>query len=203
MRTDKLYSLPENLPVPEDDGACDHLRRSMLPPIPLRATSWVMVDLSKEGRPWLVVYCYPRTGRPDQEPPGGAAAWNAIPGARGCTPQSCAYRDHYGELTALGAALYGLSTQDTEYQSEAAQRLHLPFPLLSDERLDFTRALRLPTFTSAGLELIKRLTLIARAGRIEEVLYPVFPSDADAERVIEWLTSHSSGAPKRAAEFGS
>ena len=196
MRTDNLYALPENLPVPEDDGACDHLRRSMLPSIGLRATSGLMVDLSKEGRPWLVVYCYPRTGRPDREPPGGMAAWNAIPGARGCTPQSCAYRDHYTQLTALGAAVYGLSTQDTEYQSEAVQRLHLPFPLLSDARLDFARALELPTFTHAGLDLIKRLTVIARSGRIEEVLYPVFPSDADAVEVIEWLTSHSSGRAK-------
>jgi len=120
------------------------------------------------------------------------AAWNAIPGARGCTPQSCAYRDHHAELTALGASVYGLSTQDTKYQLEAVQRLHLPFSLLSDARLDFARTLRLPTFPFAGLELIKRLTLIARASRIEEVLYPVFPSDADAERVIEWLTAHSS-----------
>jgi peroxiredoxin len=193
MRTDNLYSLPENLPVPKDDGACDHLRGSMVASIGLRATSGRTVDLSKEGRPWLVVYCYPRTGRPDQDPPGGAASWNAIPGARGCTPQSCAYRDHYGELTALGATVYGLSTQDTGYQLEAVQRLHLPFPLLSDERLDFTKALRLPTFTVAGMELLRRLTLIARAGQIEEVLYPVFPSGADAGRVIEWLTSHSSG----------
>jgi peroxiredoxin len=153
-----------------------------------------MVDLSTDGRPWLVVYCYPRTGRPDQDPPGGAAAWNAIAGARGCTPQSCAYRDHYTELARLGAAVYGLSTQDTEYQSEAVQRLHLPFPLLSDARLEFARALRLRTFTFSGLELIKRLTLIARAGRIEVVFYPVFPSDADAQRVVEWLTSHSSRA---------
>jgi len=152
-----------------------------------------MVDVSREGRPWLVVYCYPRTGRADQEPLGGAAAWNAIPGARGCTPQSCAYRDHYSELTALDAAVYGLSTQDTEYQSEAVQRLHLPFPLLSDARLEFARALRLPTFTFAGSELIKRLTLIARAGRIEEVFYPVFPSDADAQHVIDWLTARASG----------
>jgi len=188
-----LYSLPENLPVPEDDGACDHLRRSMLPSIRLRSTSGTTVDLSKEGHPWLVVYCYPRTGRPDQEPLGGMAAWNAIPGARGCTPQSCAYRDHYGELAALGAAVYGLSTQDTAYQLEAVQRLGLPFPLLSDAALDFTRALRLPTFAFAGLQLIKRLTLIARAGQIEEVLYPVFPSDADAARVVEWLRAHSSG----------
>ena len=193
MRTDNLYAIPENLPVPADDGACDHLRGSLLPSLGLRATSGLPVDLSGEGRPWLVVYCYPRTGRPDREPAGGIAAWNAIPGARGCTPQSCAYRDHYAELGALGAAVYGVSTQDTEYQAEAAQRLHLPFPLLSDARLEFARALRLPTFTFGGLELIKRLTLIARAGRIEEVFYPVFPSDADAGRVIEWLTTHSSG----------
>jgi peroxiredoxin len=132
-------------------------------------------------------------GRPDQEPLGGAENWNAIPGARGCTPQSCAYRDHYSELRALGAAVYGLSTQDTEYQNEAVGRLHLPFPLLSDAPLAFAKALRLPTFAFAGLELIKRLTLIARAGRIEEVFYPVFPSDADAERVVAWLSSHRSG----------
>jgi peroxiredoxin len=192
MRSDNLYALPENLPVPQDDGACDHLRGARLPSLGLRATSGAMVDLSKEGRPWLVVYCYPRTGRPDQAQLGGAGEWNAIPGARGCTPQSCAYRDHYAELSALGAAVYGLSTQDTEYQSEAVQRLHLPFALLSDERLELARALRLPTFTFAGLELIKRLTLIARAGRIEHVLYPVFPSDADAGHVIEWLRTHQT-----------
>src|SRR5262245_32988694 len=165
MRTDNLYSLPKNLPVPEDDGACDHLRRSMLPSICLRSTSGLMVDLSKEGRPWLVVYCYPRTRHPDQEPPGRITAWNAIPKTRGCTPQSCAYRDHYAKLTAVGAAVYGLSTQDTEYQSEAVQRLHLPFPLLSDARLDFARALRLPTFTFVGFELINRLKVFCAAGR--------------------------------------
>jgi peroxiredoxin len=193
MRTDNLYALPEGLPVPSDDGACHHLRGLMLPSIGLRATSGARVDLSKEGQPWLVVYCYPRTGRPDQEPLGGAAAWNAIPGARGCTPQSCAYRDHHAELAALDATVYGLSTQDTEYQSEAVERLDLPFPLLSDVQLEFARTLRLPTFTFAGLALIKRLTLVARTGRIEEVLYPVFPSDADAQRVVEWLTSHRAG----------
>mgnify|MGYP001964728504 FL=1 len=118
-------------------------------------------------------------------------AWNAIPGARGCSPQSCAYRDHYAELQALGANVYGLSTQDTEYQSEAVERLHLPFPLLSDAQLVLTKALQLPTFTFAGLELIKRLTLIIRAGRIEEVFYPVFPSDGDAEHVIAWLQARN------------
>jgi len=193
MRTDNLYTVPEDLPVPQDDGACDHLRGSMLPAIGLKATSGKTIDLSKEGKPWVVVYCYPRTGQPDQEPLGGAAVWNAIPGARGCTPQSCAYRDHYAELASLGASVYGLSAQDTAYQSEAVDRLHLPFPLLSDAQFHFARALRLPTFTVKDIELIKRLTLIARDGRIEEVFYPVFPSDADAEQVIAWLTSHSSG----------
>ncbi|MEW5975066.1 MAG: peroxiredoxin [Acidobacteriota bacterium] len=185
---DDLYSLPTDLPVPQDDGACDHLRGAILPPLALPATSGTTVDLSKEEASWVVVYGYPRTGRPGQEPPGGIAAWNAIPGARGCTPQSCAYRDRFSELLALGAKVYGLSTQDTEYQTEAAHRLHLPFPLLSDAQLTFARALRLPTFVVAGVELIKRLTIIIRAGRIEEVFYPVFPSDADAERVITWLT---------------
>ena len=189
MRADDLHSIPESLPVPQDDGACDHLRGALLPPVRLRATSGAMVELAREGRPWLVVYCYPRTGRPDAEPAGGLAAWNAIPGARGCTPQSCAYRDHYAELAALGATVFGLSTQDTAYQSEAVERLHLPYPLLSDERLELARALRLPTFTFAGAELVKRLPMIARAGRIEEVFYPVFPSDADAGRVIEWLAA--------------
>ena len=161
MRTDNLYAIPEDLPVPQDDGACSHLRSSMLPAIGLRATSGQTIVLSKEGRPWLVVYCYPRTGRPDEEPLGGATAWNAIPGARGCTPQSCAYRDHNAELTSLGASVYGLSAQVTVYQSEAIARLHLPFPLLSDSQLHFARALRLPTFTAGGVQLIKRLTLIA------------------------------------------
>lgn len=193
MRTDNLYVLPDNLPVPLDDGACDHLRGMLLPSIDLPATSGITTDLSKEVGSWVIVYCYPRTGRPDQASLGGEEAWNAIPGARGCTPQSCAYRDHHAELTTLNATIYGLSTQDTESQQEAATRLHLPFPLLSDAQFNFARALRLPTFTFEGLDLIKRLTLIIRAGRIEEVFYPVFPSNADAERVVEWLTNYSSG----------
>ena len=192
MRTDNLHALPSDLPIPVDDGACDHLRGAMLPALRLPATSGAMVDLSREGTPWVVVYCYPRTGRPDRDPPGGLSEWNAIPGARGCTPQSCAYRDHHAELAALGATVFGLSTQDTAYQSEAVQRLHLPFPLLSDARLDLVRSLRLPTFTFDGATLTRRLTLIARAGRIEDVFYPVFPSDADAGHVIEWLAARAA-----------
>lgn len=187
--TDNLLVTPANLPVPQDDGACDHLRGMQLPAIGLQATSGVTVDLAQEGVPWVVVYCYPRTGRPGHELPGGADAWNAIPGARGCSPQSCAYRDHYSELQALGATVYGLSTQDSAYQKEAVERLELPFPLLSDAQLAFAHALRLPTFHFAGLDLIKRLTLIIRDGRIEEVFYPVFPSDSDAGHVVTWLTA--------------
>ncbi len=190
MPADNLLSLPTDLPAPQDDGACDHLRDMMLPAISLQATSGARVDLTQQGAPWVVVYCYPRTGCPGQELPGGAEAWNAIPGARGCSPQSCAYRDHYAELQALGANVYGLSTQDSDYQKEAAERLELPFPLLSDAQLSFAQALRLPTFRFAGLDLIKRLTLIIRAGRIEEVFYPVFPSDSDATHVLAWLSAH-------------
>ncbi len=183
-RTDNVYELPANLPVPVDEGGCDHLPGMRLPSVSLMSTAGQMVDLSHlQGR--VVVYCYPRTGRPDQELPMG---WNEIPGARGCTPQSCAFRDHYGQLVTLGARVFGLSTQTTEYQQEAVERLHLPFALLSDETLAFARALRLPTFEVESMVLIKRLTLILLDGRIEQVFYPVFPPDKDAEQVIAWLS---------------
>jgi len=182
-RTDNLYELPTDLPVPVDDGACDHLRGMSLPSVPLMSTEGQIVDCSRL-RGWTFVYCYPRTGRPDQEIPKG---WNDIPGARGCTPQSCAFRDHYRELEALRARVFGLSTQTTDYQQEAVARLRLPFPLLSDERLAFARALRLPTFEVESMVLIKRLTLAILDGRIRQVFYPVFPPDKDAERVLAWL----------------
>ncbi len=183
-RSDSVYELPKDLPVPIDDGACDHLPGLRLPSVPLLSTAGRLVDLSSlPGR--TVVYCYPRTGRPDQEPPQG---WNEIPGARGCTPQSCAFRDHHRELQALGVEVFGLSTQETDYQREAAERLHLPFELLSDARLAFARALRLPTFEVESVTLIKRLTLIIRDGYIEKVFYPVFPPDAHPEEVIGWLS---------------
>ena len=186
-RSDNVMELPKDLPVPQDDGACDHLTGMMLPSIALRSTCGHAVDLAK-FKGTTVVYIYPRTGRPDQELPTG---WNAIPGARGCTPQSCAFRDHYQELKDLGVAeLYGLSTQDTAYQQEAAERLHLPFEILSDEKLEFANALKLPTFEVDGMKLIKRITLIARDGKIVKVFYPVFPSDGNAGEVIEWLAAH-------------
>jgi peroxiredoxin len=183
-RSDDLHALPPDLPVPQDDGACAHLPGMRLPHLALPSTSGGAVDLSSL-RGLTVIYCYPRTGRPDEEPPTG---WDAIPGARGCTPQSCAFREHHRELRALGVdALFGLSTQDTAYQREAHERLHLPFELLSDSRLAFSRALSLPTFEVDGMQLIKRLTLVICDGTIERVFYPVFPPDRNAAEVTEWL----------------
>jgi peroxiredoxin len=182
-RQDNIYQLPKDLPIPLDDGACHHLPGMQLPSAPLMSTAGRTVDLAEiAGR--TVVYCYPRTGRPDQDLPLG---WNEIPGARGCTPQSCAFRDHYQELQALGAEVFGLSTQDTHYQKEAAQRLHLPFLLLSDDRLLFTQALNLPTFQVESVTLIRRLTLVLRDRFVEHVFYPVFPPDKNADEVIDWL----------------
>ncbi len=187
-----LNELPDDLPIPEDDGACDHLTGMALPSIILPSTAGRDVDLrSLPDR--TVIYCYPRTGRPDRDLPTG---WDQIPGARGCTPQSCSFRDHYQELQALGAEVFGLSTQDCDYQREAVERLHLPFELVSDERLALADALRLPTFEVDGQTLIKRLTLIALDGRIETVFYPVFPPDQDATRVLGWLSAYPvSGQP--------
>lgn len=185
-RSDDVYALPADLPIPKDDGACDHLTGMDLSAIGLPSTGGNTVDLSKlEGR--VVVYIYPRTGRPDRELPTG---WNAIPGARGCTPQSCAFRDHHADLESLGARVFGLSTQTTDYQQELVERLHLPFDVLSDAELNFTRALDLPIFTVDGMTLIKRITLILRDGRIEKVFYPVFPPDESADKVIDWLRSN-------------
>ena len=183
-----LLELPRDLPVPVDDGACDHLPGMRLPALALPATDGSRVDLSALSG-WSVVYVYPRTGRPDQPLPAG---WDEIPGARGCTPQSCAYRDLAAELGALGARVFGLSSQDTVYQREAAQRLHLPFPLLSDEHLELATTLSLPTFEVDGMRLIKRLTLIINDGAIETVFYPVFPPDADAANVAKWLREHAN-----------
>jgi peroxiredoxin len=177
------YELPNDLPVPEDDGAADHLPGMRLPPISLASTSGAVVDLTAlPGR--TVVYCYPMTGKPDRSLPAG---WDEIPGARGCTPQSCSFRDHHAELRSLGASVFGSSTQDTEYQREAATRLHLPFALLSDSDLAFAGALGLPTFEVDGMVLLKRLTLVIDEGWIEKVFYPVFPPDRSAEEVVEWL----------------
>lgn len=178
-----LNQIPPNLPVPINDGLADHLIGMKLPSLGLVATSGTKIDLSQvQGR--FVVYCYPRTGTPNTSLPEG---WDQIPGARGCTPQSCAYRDHYKELKALGAEVFGLSVQTTEYQTEMVNRLHLPFPVLSDGHFEFQRALNLPTFEVAGMTLLKRLTLIVQDGVVEAVHYPVFPSDNDPAWVIDKL----------------
>ncbi|MCU0540619.1 MAG: peroxiredoxin [Oscillatoriaceae cyanobacterium Prado104] len=186
LRNDNLYELPQNLPVPVDDGATNHLLGLQIPSIPLMSTAGIIVDLASiSGR--TVLYCYPLTGRPDADLPKG---WNEIVGARGCTPQACAFRDYYQELQELDAGCFGLSVQSTEYQQEALRRLHLPFELLSDSKLMFAKALRLPTFEVESMILIKRLTLIVGNGCIEKVFYPVFPPDRNAEQVIEWLAQN-------------
>jgi len=185
---DNLQQLPADLPEPVDDGAADHLPGMSLPPVSLASTEGGRVDLSAlPGK--TVVYCYPMTGRPDRELPEG---WDEIPGARGCTPQSCSFRDHHEELGELGARVFGLSTQSTEYQREAAERLRLPFALLSDEGLDFARAAGLPTFEVEGELLTKRLTMILDDGRISKVFYPVFPPNESAQRVVEWLSARTT-----------
>jgi peroxiredoxin len=176
--------LPDDLPVPGDDGAARHLTGLALPDVALAATDGSAVNLARLSAR-TVVYIYPRTGRPGQAMPTG---WNAIPGARGCTPQSCSFRDHFNELRALGVKqLYGLSTQDSTYQREAVERLHLPFAILSDADLKLQRALRLPTFTVDGMVLLKRMALVIDDGVITKVFYPVFPPDRNAADVIAWL----------------
>jgi peroxiredoxin len=176
--------LPTELPVPHDDGAARHLTGLKLPSVPLAATDGATVDLAAlKGR--TVVYIYPRTGVPGQPMPDG---WDAIPGARGCTPQSCSFRDHFAELKGLGVAqLFGLSTQDSGYQREAAERLHLPFRILSDAALVLTKAISLPTFPVADMTLLKRMALVIDDGTISKVFYPVFPPDKSAEEVTTWL----------------
>jgi len=180
-----FMDLPANLPIPVDDGACDHLPGMPVPAIHLRATSGALVDLAaRPGR--TVVYAYPRTGAPGEQ---AKPDWDMLPGARGCTPESCGFRDHHAGLRELAAEVFGLSTQSTPFQQEVVDRLHLPFSLLSDDGLQMTRALRLPAFVYSGETLVKRLTLVIRDGVIEHVFYPVFPPDTHAEAVIAWLAN--------------
>jgi peroxiredoxin len=177
------------IPAPLDDGATRHLVGAKLASVPLRATNGSMVDLSTlPGR--TVVYAYPRTGKAGVENPPG---WDMIPGARGCTPQSCSFRDHFAELKGLGVTnLFGLSAQDPAYQQEAAERLHLPFAILSDEHLALSRAMKLPTFQTSGMTLFKRFTLVIDDGVVKHVFYPVFPPDRSAADVVEWLSRKGS-----------
>ncbi|MGQ0656581.1 MAG: peroxiredoxin [Chromatiales bacterium] len=181
-----MSALPPDLPVPEDDGACKHLPGQRLPALSLPSTAGTEVDLSH--RPGIVVvYCYPMTAGPDRPLPAG---WDKIPGARGCTPQACSFRDRYDDLQHLGAEVFGVSTQDTGEQHETVERLRLAFELLSDTELRFAQSLRLPTFEADGRTLIKRLTLIARDSVIEKVFYPVYPPDRNVDDVIAWLRAN-------------
>lgn len=182
-----LEKLPENLPVPVDDGAADHLETQHFPDISFRATNGEQTSPYRLGG-LVVLYVYPLTGHPDTPLPDG---WDDIPGARGCTPQSCGFRDHYSDLLALKTHVFGLSTQTTDYQAEAKERLQLPFDMLSDSGLSLKDLLKLPTFEVDGTELYKRISLILRDGIICKVFYPVFPPGENADQVISWLRKHS------------
>lgn len=180
-----LYTLPDDLPVPVDDGACEHLWDAPLPSLGLAATQGGPVDLTtREGT--VVAYCFPMLGRPDGPPMPG---WNEIPGARGCTPQACRFRDEYAEFERRGARVFGISAQPLDEQREAAERLGLPYRLLCDSELRFARALDLPTFDYEGRTLIKRLTLVAQNGVVRKVFYPIFPPDRHASEVLAWLAA--------------
>ena len=183
-------SLPGNLPIPEDDGACDHLPGTTLPDVALQSTTGDQVPLNDlSGR--NVIFCYPRIAGPDEAVPED---WNRIPGARGCTPESCAFRDLYREFQSLNVDVYGLSTQGTDDQQEASERLHLPYPLLSDADHVVTHSLNLPTLTWRDRQWMRRLTLIVQDGSVEHVFYPVFPPDTHADDVLAWLRSHDANA---------
>lgn len=179
--------LPAGLPVPIDDGACDHLVGMELPDVELAGIDGQFRSLRCASSPWLVLYTYPRTGGPGVHLPDD---WDRIPGARGCTPQGCAFRDHAGELADLGATVWAVSAQPVEEQADFARRMHIPFPLLNDTDRQLSRApLRLPTFAAAGTVLYRRVTILARQSRIEHVMYPVFPPDENAADVVAYLRS--------------
>lgn len=183
--------LPADLPIPEDDGGADHLVGMSMPALALQSTRGESVRLDVLGQGRTVLYLYPLTGRPGVDLPAG---WNSIPGARGCTPEACGFRDHHQMLHDSGAArVFGLSSQATDYQCEVVERLRLPFEMLSDPKLRFAEALRLPTFEVAGVRLYKRLTLIVRAGVVEHVFYPIFPPNEHAHHVLAWLNANRTG----------
>jgi peroxiredoxin len=186
--TTPLSQLPKDLPAPVDDGAAAHLSGARLPGVVLASTDGGHVDIATLDGRW-VLYVYPMTGRPGVDLPPG---WDAIPGARGCTPQSCAFRDHHDDLRALGVGVFGVSVQSTADQCEARDRLHLPFELLSDTDRRLAETMRLPTFTVDGMTLYRRVTLVVRGGLVEKVFYPVFPPDRNAQDVLEWLRDAGS-----------
>jgi len=182
---DDYLKLPTDLPVPENDGAAEHLLGANMPQIALVSTSGDAIRLDALGPRRTVIYIYPLTGRPGVDLPEG---WNSIPGARGCTPETCDFRDHFQDLLEAGAGrVYGLSSQDVDYQTEVAERLHLPFDMLSDPSLSLAEALGLPTFEVNEMKLFKRLTIIVRNGAVERVFYPIFPPNEHAQQVLTWL----------------
>jgi len=182
-----LDQLPANLPVPQDDGGCRHLTGMTMPAVTLMSTANRAVSLGELKAPRTILYCYPMTGVPGKPLPDG---WDDIPGARGCTLETCAFRDLHTELLKLHADVYGISVQSTAYQQEMVTRLNVPYEVLSDEQMTLTRALKLPTFEAGGMTLIKRLTLVVRNGAIEHVFYPIFPPDKHADEVLAWLKSN-------------
>lgn len=182
-------ALPDNLPVPRDDGAADHLTGLAMPALTVQASDRQRVDLATTGPGRTIIYIYPLTGRPGVDLPEG---WDAIPGARGCSTEACDFRDHFADLRAAGATnVWGLSSQDPDYQAEVVERLRLPFRMLSDPDFALAESLSLPTFSAPGHDrLYSRLTIIARNGRIEHVFYPVFPPNTHAQQVLDWLRAH-------------
>lgn len=184
----ELNQLPGGLTRPEDDGGARHLVGMSLPALSLPATTGGLVDLSALPRR-TVIYVYPMTGVPGVPLP---TDWDAIPGARGCTVEALAFKDHRLEMAELGADVYGLSTQNTAYQQEMAERLHLPFAVLSDADFMLTHAMRLPVFEAGGMTLLKRLTLVVKDGIVEQVFYPVFPPNAAASLVLDWLRQQAT-----------
>jgi len=195
--TQSYESLPPNLPEPVDDGTADHLTGAELPHLSLPSTAGSELDLRQESDGTLVLYVYPRTGKPGEPLPRG---WDDIPGARGCTPESCSFRDHAAEIERLGARVLGLSAQSLEDQHEFAERVGLPYPLISDANLELAEALRLPTFEVAGMKLYKRITLIVREHRIIHVFYPVFPPDEAAANVVNFLKGDAPAPASPAPE---
>jgi len=180
-----LTALPDGLPVPDNDGAADHLRGAALPDITLASTAGGQVALNALPPGRTIIYVYPLTGRPGFDLPMG---WDAIPGARGCTTEACDFRDHHQDLLDAGAsAVYGLSSQDTEHQRELVERLHLPFAMLADPKLETAQALQLPTFSAGGQTLFRRLTLVLQADVVEHAFYPIFPPNQHAREVLTWL----------------
>jgi peroxiredoxin len=181
------FPLPDDLPEPVDDGQASHLWNTPLPEISLQSTAGRIVNLRHLHAPTTVLYCYPMTGVPGKPLPTG---WDLIPGARGCTPQTCGFRDIFHEFAGLNIEVFGISTQSPAYQREMAARLHLPFEILSDVKFKLRDAMHLPTFEAEGVHLLKRLTLIVRNASIEHLFYPVFPPDQNADQVIEWIRRH-------------